>query len=99
MYFLLAFATIFARLSDMIGRKAVVFISFTIFTTFSLACGLAHTLVQLIIFRAVQGIGGSGLYSMTMVTFPEITPPHLLVVMSAVYGATISIAGKSALHF
>lgn len=93
-YFSIAFATIFARLSDMIGRKSVVFIAFAIFTTFSLVCGLACTLVQLIIFRAFQGIGGSGLYAMTMVVVPEITPPNLLVMMSAVSGATISIAGK-----
>jgi MFS family permease len=91
----IGFATIFARFSDIVGRRPVVFIAFTIFTTFSLACGLARTLIQLIIFRALQGIGGSGLYAMTMVVFPEITPPNLLVTMAAVYGATISVAGKS----
>jgi MFS family permease len=91
----IGFATIFARFSDIVGRRPVVFIAFTVFTTFSLARGLARTLIQLIIFRALQGIGGSGLYAMTMVVFPEITPPNLLVTMAAVYGATISVAGKS----
>lgn len=49
-----------------------------------------------IIFRALQGIGGSGIYSMVMVTIPEITPPlHFGLVsglISAVF-ASSSIIG------
>ena len=35
-----------------------------IFTAFSLGCGLSTSLEQLIAFRALQGVGGSGLYSL-----------------------------------
>jgi MFS family permease len=67
--------------------------AFLIFTIFSLACGLAQTLIQLVVFRALQGIGGSGLYSMTMVVFPEITPPNLFPIVAGIIGAVLAIAG------
>ena len=34
--------------------------AWTIFTAFSLACGLAQSVNQLIAFRALQGVGGCG---------------------------------------
>jgi MFS family permease len=89
----LGFSVIFARLSDVTGRMGAVMLAFLIFTVFSLACGLARTLIQLIVFRALQGIGGSGLYSMTMVVFPEISPPKVYPIMSGVIGAVIAIGG------
>ncbi|KAG9245408.1 major facilitator superfamily transporter [Calycina marina] len=42
---------------------------------------------------SLQGIGGSGLYSMAMVMFPEVTPPSLSMMMSAIFGTVISMAG------
>ncbi|GKZ27177.1 hypothetical protein AbraIFM66951_001784 [Aspergillus brasiliensis] len=45
-----------------------------IFTAFSAACGVSRTMKQLIIFRAFQGIGGAGIYSMVMAVMAEVTP-------------------------
>jgi MFS family permease len=41
------FAMAFARFSDIYGRKTMVIVAWTIFTAFSLGCGLAQTMVQL----------------------------------------------------
>jgi MFS family permease len=38
---------IYARLSDVFGRKAVLLAALVIFGVFSLACGLAQTMTQL----------------------------------------------------
>lgn len=54
-------AVLFARISDVIGRRAAVMVAFDIFIAFSMACGFSRSLKQLIIFRALQGIGGSGM--------------------------------------
>jgi MFS family permease len=54
-------AVLFARISDVIGRKAAVMLAFSIFIAFSMACGFSQSLTQLIVFRAFQGIGGSGM--------------------------------------
>lgn len=63
----MAFAIIITRLSDIFGRKAIEVTNFLLFIAFSLACALSQSMTQLIVFRAFQGIGGSGLFSMTIV--------------------------------
>ena len=94
---LIGFATIFARASDGIGRKEATIIAWIFFGAFSLGGGLAKTLNQLIAFRVLQGIGGSGLYAMIMVVGPEITPIHHWGAFSGMLGMTIatgSVLGK-----
>jgi MFS family permease len=56
----LSCAVTFARLSDVVGRRNAFLAAYMLFFTFSLVCGFAKSLNQLIAFRAVQGIGGSG---------------------------------------
>lgn len=53
-------AVTFARLSDVIGRRNAFVTAYVVFFAFSLACGFSRDLPQLIAFRALQGIGGSG---------------------------------------
>src|SRR5271163_2212003 len=64
-------AVFVTRLSDVFGRKTMILTSFFIFTCFSLASGFAQTVEQLILFRALQGIGGTGLYALIMVICPQ----------------------------
>ena len=47
------------KLSDSLGRKKVFLISLILFTTSSLACGLAPNIYILVAFRFLQGIGGA----------------------------------------
>ncbi|KAI9727331.1 MAG: hypothetical protein M1828_006950 [Chrysothrix sp. TS-e1954] len=89
----MGFTTIFARVSDIIGRKSAVIASWTIFGIFSLAGGLSKSLEQLIAFRVLQGVGGSGLYCMTMVVLPEVMPPSMLAATSGLIGASLGLAG------
>ncbi|KAF5984660.1 major facilitator family transporter [Fusarium bulbicola] len=52
-------AIVFARISDIVGRRDAFIAAYIIFFVFSLACGFAQSIHQLIAFRALQGIGGS----------------------------------------
>lgn len=54
-------AVTFTRISDVIGRRNAFVASYLLFLAFSLGCGFAQTLDQLIVFRTMQGIGGSGI--------------------------------------
>lgn len=85
------FAVIFTRLSDGIGREAAVIIAYVLFAAFSLGGGLAQTLNQLIALRVLQGIGGSGLYSMIFVIGPVITPVQYWGAFSGMIGAILAI--------
>ena len=46
-------------LGDMFGRKRIFVLGVALFALSSLACGLSQSLLQLIISRAIQGIGGA----------------------------------------
>lgn len=58
---------IYGRLSDIFGRKVILLISLLIFWLGSLSCALAQTMIQLIVFRAIQGIGGGGILTLAMI--------------------------------
>ncbi|KAJ3814948.1 MFS general substrate transporter [Lentinula aff. lateritia] len=62
--YLLAAASLsplYGKLSDIIGRKPVLYGCILIFLVGSALCGAAQTMVWLIVCRAVQGIGGGGI--------------------------------------
>ncbi|EGC49537.1 drug resistance transporter [Histoplasma capsulatum var. duboisii H88] len=66
---------IWAKLSDLLGRKPIFVASLLIFAAFSGGCGAAQTMTQLIVCRAFQGIGGGGIYALIMVMLYELVPP------------------------
>ena len=86
-------AVIFARISDIVGRRNAYMSALIIFLGFSLGCGFAQTLEQLIALRVLQGVGGSGLYSLTFVILPEITPFHMTQLISGIAGMVVAMAG------
>jgi len=49
----------FGALSDVIGRRRITLIGVTLFITGSILCGTAQSLPQMVIYRIIQGIGGS----------------------------------------
>ena len=89
----MAFAIITSRFSDIFGKKAVEVACFVIFIAFSLGCALSRTMTQLIVFRALQGIGGSGLYSMTMIIALNAVPFRRLGLISTVVGMILVTSG------
>ncbi|EFX03069.1 major facilitator superfamily transporter multidrug resistance [Grosmannia clavigera kw1407] len=86
-------AVIFARSSDVIGRRNAYLVAFVIFLAFSLGSGFSRTMYQLITFRTLQGIGGSGLYSLSMTIWPEVAPSHLQQHIASLAGVVIAVAG------
>ncbi|ETS83813.1 hypothetical protein PFICI_05689 [Pestalotiopsis fici W106-1] len=89
----LSFAVFVSRLSDIIGRRNAFAGAYLIFFAFSLACGFAQNMTQLIACRALQGIGGSGLYSLTMVILIEAAPQKTKPFLGSIVGAVIAIGG------
>ncbi|KAK8060538.1 drug resistance transporter EmrB/QacA subfamily [Apiospora saccharicola] len=84
------FLIIFARLSDLFGRKPTLISAIVIFTSFSAACGAAQSMTQLIILRAFQGIGGAGLYSLGMSVIIEVTPFQYIGIATGLLGPTFA---------
>ncbi|KFY58775.1 hypothetical protein V496_05978 [Pseudogymnoascus sp. VKM F-4515 (FW-2607)] len=89
----MSFAMPIARLSDIYGRKSMILVSWALFMVFSLACALSQTIRQLIVFRAFQGLGGAGLYSMGMVMIAEVLDPPKFAAGAAWIGLTVGGSG------
>jgi EmrB/QacA subfamily drug resistance transporter len=67
---------IYGRISDVIGRRPVLLGGIVAFTAASVLAGTAQTMGQFVAFRAVQGIGGGALISMTWAAIGDIFPPR-----------------------
>ncbi|KAJ4291343.1 hypothetical protein N0V88_006351 [Collariella sp. IMI 366227] len=64
-----------AALSDIFGRKEMLFISVVLFTLGTLLCApIAKTFTVFFVGRAIQGIGGGGVITMGQVIFADIVP-------------------------
>src|SRR2546430_3763328 len=65
---------LWGKLGDLYGRKTFFEASIVIFLIGSALAGLSHTMLQLIAFRAVQGIGGGGLLSRAQALVAAVVP-------------------------
>jgi len=86
-------AVLFTSMSDVFGRRNAYIVAFILFFSASIGCGFARSTNQLIALRSIQGIGGSGLYSLAMVMFPEIFPRSMRKWIGAVAGGVVGTSG------
>jgi EmrB/QacA subfamily drug resistance transporter len=67
---------LYGKLSDIYGRKPFILFSIGIFIVGSVLCGVAGDIYQLATFRAVQGIGAGGLFSLAFAIIGDVVPPR-----------------------
>jgi EmrB/QacA subfamily drug resistance transporter len=63
------------KLSDMYGRKWFIVGGIAVFIVGSILCGTSQTMNQLIIFRALQGIGAGAIMGMAFIIVADLFPP------------------------
>ncbi len=67
---------VFGRLSDLYGRKPVFLFGILFFLLSSALCGLSRSMLQLIVFRGLQGIGGGVLVSSSFIIVGQLFSPR-----------------------
>ncbi|EWT01402.1 major facilitator transporter [Intrasporangium oryzae NRRL B-24470] len=67
---------LYGKLGDIYGRKKLFIFAITVFTIGSMLCTLAWSIPSLAAFRAVQGIGAGGLFSLALAIIGDIVPPR-----------------------
>ncbi len=67
---------LYGKLSDIYGRRALFQSAIVIFVAGSALCGLSQNMLQLIVFRGVQGIGGGGLMAMAFAIIGDVVSPR-----------------------
>ena len=62
------------KLGDLYGRKVVLQTALAVFLLGSVLCGLSQNMTELILFRAIQGLGGGGLMVTTQAAIGDVVP-------------------------
>lgn len=87
---------VYGKLSDIFGRRNLYLVGIAVFLLGSALCGMSQSMLQLILFRALQGIGGGAMMVNSFAIIGDIFPPaergKWQGVIGAVFGLS-SIAG------
>ena len=83
---------IYGKLGDLYGRKKIFQVAIMIFLAGSALCGLARTMNELVLFRALQGIGAGGLMSLVVAIIGDIIPPRQRGKYQGYFGAVFGVA-------
>ncbi|HEY2707967.1 MAG TPA: DHA2 family efflux MFS transporter permease subunit [Caulobacteraceae bacterium] len=74
-------------LSTRIGRKQMFLISIAGFTIASMLCGISSSLVEIVLFRLLQGVFGAALIPLSQAVVLDIYPPSQVGQVMALWGA------------
>ena len=83
---------IMGKLSDIYGRKWVLAAGVAIFLLGSALCGISQDMLQLILFRGVQGIGAGSIIANSYAVVGDVFPPAQRGKWMGVVGAVFALA-------
>jgi EmrB/QacA subfamily drug resistance transporter len=83
---------LWGKLGDQYGRKGFFQAAIVIFLAGSIASGLSHSMIELIAFRAVQGLGGGGLMVGTQAIVGDVVSPRERGRYQGLFGAVFGVA-------
>ena len=78
-------------LSARFGQKRVYLVSVIGFTIASMACGIAASLTQMVVYRLIQGVFGAALVPLSQATMMNIFPPEKRGSAMALWGMGVMI--------
>ncbi len=83
---------LYGKISDQFGRKTVFQVAIVIFLVGSALSGLSQSMIQLIIFRGVQGLGAGGLMTLAMAIIGDVIPPRERGRYQGYFGAVFGVS-------
>ncbi len=83
---------LWGKLGDLYGRKRLFQASIVLFLLGSALCGLSQNLAELILFRALQGLGGGGIFVLTQAIIADVVSPRQLGRYQGMFGAVFGVS-------
>jgi EmrB/QacA subfamily drug resistance transporter len=83
---------VYGKLGDLYGRKLVLQAAIVIFLVGSALCGISQNMTELIVFRALQGLGGGGLFVVTIAVVGDIIAPRERGRYQGFFGAVFGVS-------
>ncbi len=84
---------IYGKLADLFGRKVVFSVGVVVFLLGSMLSGASQSMIQLILFRALQGIGAGAVMPVTFTIIGDMYPGEQRARMQGVFSSVWGIAG------
>ncbi len=85
-------APLYGKLGDLYGRRVMVFTAVALFLVGSLACAMSGSMTALIVSRAVQGLGGGGLFVLALSVVGDVIAPKDRGKVQGVFAAVFSLS-------
>jgi EmrB/QacA subfamily drug resistance transporter len=83
---------IYGKLSDLYGRKLMLSAAIVVFLIGSALSGASQNILELIIFRGIQGLGAGGLMTLVLAAIGDVVPPRHRGKYQGYFGATFGLA-------
>ncbi|WP_309125677.1 MDR family MFS transporter [Kocuria sp.] len=86
---------VYGKLGDLYGRKRIFLVAVVVFLAGSMLAGAAQDMTQLIVFRALQGLGGGGLLIGAQAIIADLVPARERGKYMGIIGAAFGLASVS----
>jgi EmrB/QacA subfamily drug resistance transporter len=87
-----ALVPVAGKLGDMFGRKPFLIAGMIGFVAASALCGTSQNMVELVLFRGLQGVFGGVLFASTFAVLADVFPPAQRARMSGLFGAVFGLS-------